>query len=435
MNSFFSTKKWNKIFLYLLFICSTFSIAGTDASIIILYFITMISWIWVRPFSQLENPLFWVILFFVATAVLSGLLNGYETEHLMALRTNWRLLLPLLLAVILVEVDEEKLLWIFFVFVLLISIYGIIQYFTGADLLRPESQQMTTPFSSGSSAESIVFHGKGNFSHHLTYGGFLLLCFPILFSLIFCKGWRPLARLVTAIIAVMVLLGIGASLGRSIWLGTAVTITVLLFRLSPKLVLVFSILVIAGSTYFYLQFSDSTVQNHIPINRTEALQKRFISGFMPLSNQDRILMWEAGISAIRDHFWLGIGFGNDSEIMPYYRGKISKRTGHQFHNSASTGIHNIYLQTWINYGLFGLLGYLSIFTIFLWQSIITLYKTTPYSFENSILWSGIAGVCGFMVAGFFENNFRDGEVQAMLMILIGLNLHQIQKMKIRIFSH
>jgi len=73
--------------------------------------------------------------------------------------------------------------------------------------------------------------------------------------------------------------------------------------------------------------------------------------------------------------------------------------------------------------------------IFFWQSILTLYRTIPYSFENSILWAGIAGVSGFMVAGFFENNFRDGEVQAMLMILIGLNLHQIQKMKERIFSH
>jgi len=156
---------------------------------------------------------------------------------------------------------------------------------------------------------------------------------------------------------------------------------------------------------------------------------------MPQSNQDRILMWEAGISAIQDHFWLGIGYGNDSEIMPVYREKISERTGHRFNNSAGTGIHNIYLQTWINYGLFGFLGYLSILIIFFWQSILTLYRTTPYSFENSILWAGIAGVSGFMVAGFFENNFRDGEVQAMLMILIGLNLHQIQKMKERIFSH
>ena len=435
MNSFFSTKNWNKFFLYLLFICSTFSIAGTDASITILYLMTLKSWIWYRQMPHLRNPLLWSILFFMAAAVLSGLLNAYETEHLMALRTNWRLLLPLLLAVILADNDEEQLLSVFFGFVMLISIYGIIQYFTGADWLRPEGQQLTTPFSSGTSTESPVFHGKGNFSHHLTYGGFLLLCFPLVCSLIFCKGWSPIARLVAAIVAVVVLLGIGASLGRSIWLGTAVAITILLFRLSPKLMLAFSILVIAGGTYFYSQFSESSFQNRIPTNRIEALQQRFISGIMLQSNQDRILMWEAGISAIQDHFWLGIGYGNDSEIMPVYRKNISERTGHRFFNSAGTGIHNIYLQTWINYGLFGFLGYLSILIIFFWQSILTLYRTTPYSFENSILWAGIAGVSGFMVAGFFENNFRDGEVQAMLMILIGLNLHQIQKMKERIFSH
>jgi len=163
MNSFFSTKNWNKFFLYLLFICSTFSIAGTDASITILYLMTLISWIWYRQMSQLRNPLLWSILFFMAAAVLSGLLNVYETEQLMALRTNWRLLLPLLLAVILADVDEEQLLSVFFGFVMLISIYGIIQYFTGADWLRPEGQQLTTPFSSGTSTESPVFHGKGNF--------------------------------------------------------------------------------------------------------------------------------------------------------------------------------------------------------------------------------------------------------------------------------
>ena len=450
MNSFFSTKNWNKFFLYLLFICSTFSIAGTDASITILYLMTLISWIWYRQMSQLRNPLLWSILFFMAAAVLSGLLNAYETEHLMALRTNWRLLLPLLLAVILADIDEEQLLSVFFGFVMLISIYGIIQYFTGADWLRPEGQQLTTPFSSGTSTESPVFHGKGNFSHHLTYGGFLLLCFPLVCSFIFCKGWSPFARLVTAIIAVVVLLGIGASLGRSIWLGTAVASTVLLFRLSPKIMLTLTIVVIAGGTYLNSQFNESSFQTLVssptnnvakelrfrtPTNRIEVIQQRFISGFMLKSNQDRILMWEAGISAIQDHFWLGIGYGNDSEIMPVYREKISERTGHRFYNSAGTGIHNIYLQTWINYGLFGFLGYLSILIIFFWQSILTLYRTTPYSFENSILWAGIAGVSGFMVAGFFENNFRDGEVQAMLMILIGLNLHQIQKMKERIFSH
>ena len=433
MSSLFSAKNWNRVFLYLLFICSTFSIAGTEVSISILFLITLFHWFWNRRLSQLENPLLWAILFFMASAVFSGLLNAYETDHLMALRTNWRILLPLVLAVTLADVDEERLLWIFFGFVMLIAIYGIIQYFTGVDLLRPAGQGFTTTYLSGTNGENTVYHGKGNFTHHLTYGGFLLLCFPLLASLIFCRDWNPFTRLFAAAITILVLLAIGASLGRSIWLGTAVAGTILLFRLSPKLMLALTILALAGGTYLSTQFSEPSFEIRTPTNRVEIIQQRFISGFMLKSNQDRILMWEAGIAAIKDHFWLGIGYNNDAEVMPAYRELITERTGHRFNNNAGTGVHNIYLQTWINYGLLGFLGYLSILFIFLGQSIRTLFQTTRFSYENSILWGAIAGVCGFMVAGFFENNFRDGEVQAMLLILMGLGLRQRQKLNDRIF--
>ena len=433
MSSFFSAKNWNRVFLYLLFIFSTFSIAGTEASIAILFLITLVHLLWERRLSQLENPFLWAILFFMASAVFSGLLNAYETEHLMALRTNWRLLLPVLLAVILADVDEDRLLWVFFGFVMLIAVYGIIQYFTGADWLRPADQSFATPFLSGANGENTVFHGKGNFTHHLTYGGFLLLCFPLLASLIFCSDWNPFTRLFAGAITILVLLAIGASLGRSIWLGTAVAVTILLFRLSPKIMLAITIVVLAGGTYLYTQFSVPSFESRTPTNRLEVIQQRLISGFMLKANQDRILMWEAGIAAIKDHFWLGIGYNNDAEVMPVYRELITERTGHRFYNSASTGVHNIYLQTWINYGLIGFLAYLSILFIFLGQSISTLFQTTRFSYENSILWGSIAGVCGFMVAGFFENNFRDGEVQVMLLILMGLSLRQRQKLNDRIF--
>ncbi len=434
MKILFSTRNWNRVFLYLLFICSTFSIAGTEASIAALYLITLIRWIRNRPLTQLENPFLWVTLFFIAITVLSGLFNSYETDHLMALRNNWKLLLPLLLAVILTETNSEQLLWIFFGFVFLISVYGIIQYFTGADWLRPEGEKFTTPYLFGSSDGNNVYHAKGNFSHHLTYGGFMLLSFPLLVSLTFCKDWNPLTRVFTALIAILVLLGIGASLGRSIWLGTAVTLIILMYRIYPKLIVAISIAIIATSTYFYMYLGDAPIQNHAPTNHFEALQQRFISGFMLKSNQDRILMWETGIYSIRDHFWLGIGYNNDGVVMPEYRKRISKITGHRFHNKASTGVHNIYIQTWLNYGFFGMLAYLGIFVIFFLQTFRGLLKTNNFTFENSILWAGISGVCGFMVAGLFENNFRDGEVQAMLMILMGLCFNQIQKRKGRIFK-
>ncbi|GIT72979.1 MAG: hypothetical protein Ct9H300mP28_27930 [Pseudomonadota bacterium] len=164
------------------------------------------------------------------------------------------------------------------------------------------------------------------------------------------------------------------------------------------------------------------LKNRVQTNRLEALQQRFISGFILKSNQDRILMWETGISAIKDHFWLGIGYNNDAVVMPEYRKRISENTGHRFHNKAGIGVHNIYLQTWVNYGFLGMLGYLGILAFFFLQTTRALLRTNNFTFENSILWAGISGVCGFMVAGLFKNNFRDGEVQAMLLILRGLVL-------------
>jgi hypothetical protein len=71
---------------------------------------------------------------------------------------------------------------------------------------------------------------------------------------------------------------------------------------------------------------------------------------------------------------------------------------------------------------------------FLFATTRGILRTNNFTFENSILWAGISGVCGFMLAGLFENNFRDGEVQAMLMILMGLCFNQIQKLKSRIFK-
>ena len=145
-------------------------------------------------------------------------------------------------------------------------------------------------------------------------------------------------------------------------------------------------------------------------------------------------MWETGISAIKDHFWLGIGYNNDAFVMPEYRKRISENSGRRFFNKASTGVHNIFLQTWVNYGVFGMLGYLGILAIFFLQTTKAILRTSNFTLENSILWAGISGVCGFMVAGLFENNFRDGEVQAMLLILMGLCFNQIEKLKGRIFK-
>lgn len=140
-------------------------------------------------------------------------------------------------------------------------------------------------------------------------------------------------------------------------------------------------------------------------------------------------MWEAGWKAIKDHPILGIGVKNDGEVMPRYRDPITERTGHVFFNRASTGIHNLYLQTWLNTGIFGLLSYLGIWAVFFYLSLKTLKQFgSPGQFSASLLWGGMAAIAGIMTAGIFENNFRDGEVQIAVLLIVGLSLYAINSL-------
>ena len=145
-------------------------------------------------------------------------------------------------------------------------------------------------------------------------------------------------------------------------------------------------------------------------------------------------MWKSAWHGIQDHFWLGIGFEKDAEVMEAYRKKISNETGHRFTNSASACVHNIFLQTWLNYGFFGFVSFLGIWIVFFQQLIQGLKKTVRFDYGNCILWGAISGIGGFLTAGFFENNFRDGEVQTAALLLISLALFELKKQSSPLFS-
>ena len=198
--------------------------------------------------------------------------------------------------------------------------------------------------------------------------------------------------------------------------------------------LALTLLVGISAIYLFVGFESGNLETGKPETRLEMVQHRLASGFSMKSNQDRLLMWESAWQGIQDHFWLGIGYGKDSEVMETYRKKIRDETGHRFTNSASAGVHNIFLQTWLNYGIFGFASFLGIWIVFFQKLIQGLKKTVRFDYGNCILWGAISGIGGFLTAGFFENNFRDGEVQTAALLLISLALFQLEKQSSPLFS-
>lgn len=418
---------WSWFFVHTLFICSTFSIAGSEASIAFLYLIGLVVHLWRRYLPRMDDLLLWVMLGFIAIVLFTSWLSPYDPNLLMALRSHWRFLLPFILVSIFRERNEEGVLQFFFVFLLLIGIYGIIQFYTGVDWLRAAENSLAAPYGDS------YWHGKGNFTHHLTYGGYLLVCFPLTVALVFCKEWGLAARMLILLVAVLVLGGLIVSMGRSVWLGALAACGVLGLWLIPRTTLI----ALAGALVLMWAMHSQLPQNVPSLSSItssgDVLQQRLTSAFSADANRDRLNMWASGWAAIQDHFWVGVGFEQDEVALPKYREPIEAQ-GFRFQHGPGVGLHNLYLQVWLDYGLIGLIAFLLIWVTFYIKSAAAILKSERFTFSNAVLWGVLAGMTGHLVAAVFENNFRDGEVQTIVLMMMGLSLTQMDRLNRRIFN-
>ncbi len=305
MRRFFSAPGFTVFFTYTLFISSTFTIAGQDASIVFLYLLGIYSLIRQRKWPDMSHPLLWMFLLFTAISLVSGIFNQYEVDTLMNLRNNWRFVFPFVLLTAMYQVDEKNLLKTYYGFWLFIAFYGIVQFFTGVDWFRPEESSLSTPYM-GSGGGIGIFHAKGNFTHHLTFGGSMLLCSSLAASFVFLKGLDWKIRSLMFFAVGLLWMSALASLGRSIWIGLMVSLIILLVRISPKLMLALTFLVGISAIYLFGGFESGNLKTAKPETRLEMVQHRLASGFSMKSNQDRLLMWKSAWQGIQDHFWLGI---------------------------------------------------------------------------------------------------------------------------------
>jgi O-antigen ligase len=140
--------------------------------------------------------------------------------------------------------------------------------------------------------------------------------------------------------------------------------------------------------------------------------------------QERLFLWEAGLLAIRDRPLLGMGLGNERRDFEPYRQRVGAEHGVTFSVLAAAGPHDVYIQVAMVLGLLGLAAYLWLWGTQIAWCIVWLRRAGDrLPFERGLLWGALGGMAGTMVAGVFENNFFDKEVETMMLMLMGLALH------------
>ena len=413
-----SIAAWQRVFVYLLFVSATFSIAGSEAATILLYALGLAHW-WRA--ESVDAPPAWLIAPFVAVLAVS-LLSALSSEAPVAaldnVRGDYRLFLPFALLPALGAVDRRRLLGTFALFVILFGLYGVVQHYVGIDLLRPAGQEIVRPY------HGRTFHAVGNFTHHQTFAGVMVIAVPLFWGVALCDRHR--LRLLWAAAGLGAALGVLGTMARSAWLGMAAGVVALGYCLPrrwsiPATVVVVALLVALGvglGTGWLRQAAGD-------LNRYPDIVKRVLETSPTGFDKDRLYLWEAGWLGIRDNPWLGVGPGNDAIAFEAYRQVVSQRhDGYTFTTGASAGLHNLYLQLWFERGLLGLLAHLWLMlTVLVWCGLWLVRAGRAFALERGLLWGCVGGLVASMVAAVFENNFFDAEVQVMIVLAVSLAVH------------
>lgn len=241
----------------------------------------------------------------------------------------------------------------------------------------------------------------GPFSHYMTFAGVLLIgVFLLVGRIVTRDGWkRPGNWLALALISTTLVL----TLTRGAWIAAAVVCSGVLLRRRHRFRPALLALVAAGAILF-VSFGPETWKSRVAS----------IADPRDESNYDRLSMLQAGFFMISERPLFGIGPGMVKERYPIYRHPTAPRF-------KASHLHNTFLQIAAERGLLSLGLYLWLMVAGLTLARRAYRREGGSDGEHADLYLGAAlALVGFNLAGLFEANWRDTEIQRLILFLLAV---------------
>lgn len=236
-------------------------------------------------------------------------------------------------------------------------------------------------------ADNLDARVSGGLSVYMTYAG-LLLVLVLLLGSRGLSGGRRISRVADAIVAAAGAFAIALTLTRSAYLGLAIGLLVVLLAARPRLAIV-------------APFGIALFAVIMPL----AVRDRLMSATNPrdVTMNDRVAMWKAGATMIRERPLFGVGPGRVKALYPVYRvsGWVEPRPGHLHNNvvmiAAETGIPSLLAYLW----------FVGAFFAAALRQVRALARGEPL---RGVTLGAIGAMASVFAAGMFEYNFGDVEV-------------------------
>ncbi|MBI3812512.1 MAG: O-antigen ligase family protein [Nitrospirae bacterium] len=382
-------------FLYLLAVSLPVSIASTHIALggLFLFGIYQYGVKWGHLIrTSFDGP----VLIYLSAVLTSALFGVNPGRSLISMAQFWHIALYLIVVnTVSTPSLARRLIFLMVGVGALNGLYGILQHVTGGlDL-----------FAFGRPARILVVddivRASGVFDHFMTFSGQMLMLGALVSGLILF--WADGAvRWALSAAFILFFGGVVSSLTRNAWLGLLAGVLVV-GGFKDRATLVRTVLLVTATVSVLMILSPGLR------NRGASMGNVKSDG----SNIERLNIWRTTIDMIRDRPLLGVGKGNYTTVMDQYRGRYGAR--------AHSHAHNTLLQVTAENGLVGLLGYLYLWFVFFREMIRSLKPETG-SLTRGVAVGVIGALVGFHVAGLFEYNLGDSEVDAMMWFIVGLGL-------------
>lgn len=240
---------------------------------------------------------------------------------------------------------------------------------------------------------------RGPFSHYMTFSGFLLVADLLLVATLLSAGrWRSPWRWLALGAINTALLG---SLTRGAWVALGVTLTLLVLVRAPRWLLAW----IPAALLFILLAPIPILHRVISI-----------TDLRDTSNYDRLCMLDAGVAMIAERPLFGLGPEQVERRYPLYRDPTAPRY-------EVPHLHNNLLQLAAERGLPALASYLALTGAALWLAWRRYRSEGGRTGPRADLYLGvILALLAFNLAGLFENNWGDTEVQRPVLFVLAIPL-------------
>lgn len=327
-----------------------------------------------RP-TPLRGPLGLLALL----TALAALFSTDPPHSLVQLKGLFTFLLPLLVAGLVDDAgDADLFLDAFRLTALWLVGRGLVDYFLGGH-------------------DNVWDRASGGLSHYMTYAGLLMVLALALAARALSPARTGRARLVDGAVAAAAALLVGLTFTRSAALGLAAGAGVLLLTVRPR-----PAFVLALAAAAILAVSPGSVKDRLSSSfdlRDDAAR-------------DRVAMWTAGAGMVSDRPFLGVGPGRVGYLYPVYRqdGFVDARVGH---------LHNNVIHTAAETGIPSAVAYLA-FVGLAAASAWPLARDASRPQVQSLARGALAVNAALFVAGLFEYNFGDVEVQRAMFVLLAL---------------